>query len=72
VVVACSHPSALIPYVPLNVYVLSTPELTPTDYDALRDAAAVGGCQVRIFTVGDIDLEELKRKLTCSNATKLD
>jgi hypothetical protein len=72
VVVECWPVDAATPHFPNTAYVLPTPQLSQADYDGIREAAAKGGCQVRIFTVGDIGMEELKHKLRNYGATTLD
>lgn len=72
VVVECAPPDAGTPNFPTCAYVLPTPQLSQNDYDGIRAAAEKGGCSVRIFTVGNIGVEELKHRLMRYGATTLD
>jgi hypothetical protein len=72
VVVECWPTTSTDPHFPNSAYVLPTPELSLADYQGIRDAAEKGGCQVRIFTVGNIGMEELKHRLMNFGSTILD
>ena len=71
VVVEMSHPTAQQPGVPTMAYVIPSGRLSPTTIDSFRKAAELGGCQVRMFTVGDSGVEAVKWELMNYGATKL-
>lgn len=72
VVVEMSAEDALEPRIPTKVYVLPSGNLSLSTIDSFRKSAAKGGCQVRVFTVGDSGVEHVKWELEHYGATRLD
>lgn len=72
VVVEMSDDTATIPRIPTKVYVLPTARLSRTTLEEFREAAAKGGCQIRVFTAGDSGIESVKWDLMHYGATVLD
>ena len=71
VVVQMSPESALHPREVTMVFVIPTGNLTAPTFQEFRDAAEKGGCQIRMFTVGDSGVEATKWELMTYGATKL-
>lgn len=71
VVVQMSPEDAMQPRIPTMVFVLPTANLTEPTFQEFRDAAEKGGCQIRMFTVGDSGVEAVKWELMTYGATKL-
>lgn len=71
VIVQMSPEDAQEPRIPTMVYVLPTADLSRHTYDEFREAAKKGGCQIRMFTVGDSGIEHVKHELRTYGATKL-
>jgi hypothetical protein len=71
VVVELSPVDAQHPNVPTMAYVLPTGNLSATTFEQFREAAAKGGCQVRMFTVEASGVEAVKWELMNYGATRL-
>jgi hypothetical protein len=72
VVVQLSPKSALRPGEVTMVFVVPTGNLTEPTFQEFRDAAEKGGCEIRMFTVGDSGIEGTKWELMTYGATRLD
>lgn len=71
VVVQMSPEDAQQPRIPTMVFVVPTANLTEPTFQEFRDAAEKGGCQIRMFTVGDSGVEAVKWELMTYGSTRL-
>ncbi len=66
VIVELSHPTAQNPGVPTMVYVTET-----CDMNALRAAAKLGGCDIRVFTVDLKNIEDVLNEVRAFSSTRV-
>lgn len=71
VVVQMSPEDAMEKRIPTMVFVIPSGNLSLATIDSFRKAAAEGGCQVRMFTVGDSGIEHVLHELRHYGATRL-